>query len=59
MKLRVIPIEPWFDVMVEYTIAVVKGALHPDLAQQGIEMVQSPEGIAALQAAGFVRCAGK
>jgi len=55
----VIPIEPQFDVVVEYTIAVVKDALHPDLAQQWIEMVQSPEGVAALEGAGFVRCAGK
>ena len=58
-KLKVIPIEPQFDVVVEYTIAVVKDALHPDLAQQWIEMVQSPEGVAALEGAGFVRCAGK
>ncbi len=59
VKLKVIAIEPQFDVVVEYTIAVVKDALHPDLAQQWIEMVQSPEGIAALQGAGFVRCAGR
>jgi molybdate transport system substrate-binding protein len=59
VKLKVIPIEPQFDVVVEYTIAVVKDSLHPDLAQQWIEMVQSPEGIAALQVAGFVRCAAK
>lgn len=58
-KLKVIPIEPQFDVVVEYTIAVVKDALHPDLAQQWIEMVQSPEGVAALHDAGFVACAGK
>jgi molybdate transport system substrate-binding protein len=58
-KLKVIAIEPQFDVAVEYTIAVVKDSLHPDLAQQWIEMVQSPEGIAALHDAGFVSCAGK
>lgn len=59
IKVKVIPIEPQFDVAVEYTIAVVKDSLHPDLAQQWIEMVRSPEGIAALHEAGFVRCAGK
>jgi molybdate transport system substrate-binding protein len=58
-KLKVIAIEPQFDVAVEYTIAVVKDSLHPDLAQQWIEMVQSPEGVAALHDAGFVSCAGK
>lgn len=59
VKLRVIPIEPQFDVLVEYTIAVVKDSLHPDLAQQWIELVRSPEGAAALHDAGFVPCAGK
>jgi len=56
-KLKVIPIEPQFDVAVEYTIAVVKDSLHPDLAQQWIAMVQSPAGVAALHDAGFVTCA--
>jgi len=56
-KLKVIPIEPQFNVVAEYTIAVVKDSLHPDLAQQWIAMVQSPEGLAALRDAGFVACA--
>jgi molybdate transport system substrate-binding protein len=58
-KLKVIPIEPQFDVVAEYTIAVVKDSLHPDLAQQWIELVQSSEGIAALRDAGFVPCPRK
>jgi len=58
-NLKVIPIEPQFNVVAEYTIAVVKDSLHPDLAQQWIEMLRSPGGITALTDAGFVRCAEK
>jgi len=58
-KVRMIPIEPEFSVVAEYTIAVVKDALHPDLAQSWIQLVQSPEGAAALRDTGFLRCPGK
>jgi molybdate transport system substrate-binding protein len=58
-KLTVIPIEPQFNVVAEYTIAVVKESLHPDLAQLWIDMVLSSVGTAALHGAGFVSCPGK
>lgn len=51
---RVVPIPPEANVVASYPIAVVKGAPHPGLARQWVELVLSAEGQAVLREAGFV-----
>ena len=55
-KLQLVTIPAALNVEAEYPAAVVKGAPHPTLARQWLELVTSEAGRAALREAGFVAC---
>lgn len=55
-KVQVVSIPAELNVVAEYPIAVLKAAPQAELARRWIELVKSPEGVAALAAAGFVPC---
>lgn len=53
-EVAVVTIPPEMNVIAEYPIAVVTGALHPNLASEWMALALSPEGRHALSDAGFL-----
>jgi molybdate transport system substrate-binding protein len=55
-KVQVVTIPPDLNVIAEYPIAALAAAPQPALARRWIDLVTSPDGRAALHAAGFSAC---